>query len=644
MPTPSPLSQEILSAKPYAFLDDAPLEERRTQAVASRRWLDPQTAAEFGKLDPNAIALVRDEAWPSVESVDELHDALMSLGVCTEAEAHKNGWGNYFAQLIQANRATRIVWSSDSRLGFSPTSSESRAEARPTKGDGTINGIGGALWVVTERLPMIRSIYADMTATPEPVVPIEYGSQTWDRSDAIVELMRGRLQATGPVTASSLSQLLMVEVGKIDAALLALEAQGFAMRGQFTTEATQLKQLEWCERRLLARIHRYTIQTLRAEIEPVSSADFMRFLLQWQGVIREPRPQGVEALSGIVEQLEGISIPAAAWESDVLPARLHEYDPNWLDSVCLSGRAIWLRMNPSKALAPVRTTPIVLLTRKHALQWQQWVGHDAEVDASLSPSLSHGAQALRDYLKEHGASFFADMMQGTHLLQSQAEEGLSELVAAGIVSADSFSGLRALVLPMDRKRKMAARAMRIAQFGLEDAGRWSLVKRPHADAKTSLDELAFILLKRYGVVFRKLLVHESERLPAWHLLLRVFRQLEAQGLIRGGRFVAGVTGEQYALPEAVTSLRSLRKQSHDGRLISLSAADPLNLSGILIPGPRIPALTGNRLLLRNGELVASYVGGETTLHTQFAPADEWAARNALLHKRVMIPIQPSALS
>ncbi len=609
LPTPSPLSQEILSAKPYAFLDDAPLEERRTQAVASRRWLDPQTAAEFGKLDPNAISLVRDEAWPTVESVDELHDALMSLGACTESEIINSGWQLLFDQLVQAGRAARCV----------------------------VNGM--PFMVATERLPMIRAIYTDITVTPEPTVPVEYVSHNWDRSEAIVELIRGRLQASGPVTASSLSQLLMIEMNHIDTALLSLEVQGFAMRGQFTADATQL---EWCERRLLARIHRYTIQTLRAEIESVSAAIFMRFLLQWQGVIREPRAQGIESLASIIEQLEGIAIPAAAWESDVLSVRMQDYDPNWLDSVCLSGRAIWLRMNPSSAVAPVRTTPIVLLTRKHAKQWQHWVGHgDDEIDSS---QLSHPAQALRDYLQEHGASFFTDMMQGTRLLQSQAEEGLSELVAAGVVSADSFSGLRALVLPMDRKRRMAVRGLRIAQFGLEDAGRWSVVRRAHNNESISLEALAFILLKRYGVVFRKLLAHESDQLPAWHELLRVFRQLEAQGLIRGGRFIAGVTGEQYALPEAVTSLRALRKQPGDGKLISLSAADPLNLSGTLIPGPRIPALTGNRLLLRDGELVASYAGGETSLHTQFAPADEWAARNALLHKRVMVPSHSTSLS
>ncbi len=612
LPTPSLLSQEILSAKPYAFLDDAPLEERRTQAVASRRWLDPQTASEFGKLDPIAITQVSEEAWPNVDNVDELHDALMSLGAVTEAELRHSGWSLLFDQLVSAGRATRMSC------------------------DGNFK-----LLVATERLPMIGAIYTGVTVDPNPVVPAEYATQTWNREDALVELIRGRLQSSGPTTANALASLLQLSTNAIDTALLALEAQGFALRGQFTAETTQL---EWCERRLLARIHRYTIQTLRAEIEPVSAADLMRFLLQWQGVIRQPRPQGIESLAFIVEQLEGIAIAAAAWESDVLPARMQDYDPNWLDSVCLSGRAMWMRMDaPDVATAgPVRATPIVLLTRKNAKQWQSWT-NDAKGEVDIT-HLSHPAQRMYEYLQAHGASFFADISQGIHLLQSQAEDGLSELVAAGMVSADSFSGLRALVLPMDRKRKLAARGMRIAQFGLEDAGRWSMVKRAHSDESASLEPLVFILLKRYGVVFRKLLIHESDRLPPWHVLLRVFRQLEAQGLIRGGRFVAGVTGEQYALPEAVASLRAVRKQSCDGKLISLSAADPLNLSGVLIPGPRIPALVGNRLLLRDGELIASYVGGQATLHTQFEPADEWAARNALLHKRVMVPSHSTSLS
>ncbi|MGE0115557.1 MAG: DEAD/DEAH box helicase [Steroidobacteraceae bacterium] len=600
LPTPSPLSQEILTAKPYAFLDDAPLEERRTQAVASRRWLDPQTAAEFGKLDERAIAQVRDEAWPSVDNVDELHDALMSMGLCAEAEAQRSGWEAFFNPLLQTGRATTML----------------------------VAGNESGFWLAAERMPMMAALYPQAEFKPALNLPAEFTMQQWDADTALVELLRGRLQAMGPVTAAALSACLQLSLAAIDMTLLKLESQGFVMRGQFTSDT---RALEWCERRLLARIHRYTVQSLRAEIEPVSPADFMRFLLQWQGVVRSPRPQGVEALQGIIEQLEGIEVPAAAWESEILPARMQDYDPNWLDSVCLSGRALWLRLQAaSSGAAPVRATPIVLLTRKHLALWQT-----PEETAAADLRLGHSAQRIREYLQAQGASFFADIAHGSGLLQAQAEEGLSELVATGLVSADSFSGLRALVLPMDRKRKMASRGLRIAQFGLEDAGRWSLVRR-HVGVQMDdrLEQLVFILLRRYGVVFRKLLVHESAPLPPWHELLRVFRQLEAQGLIRGGRFVGGVSGEQYALPEAVTALRALHKQPLDGQLISLSAADPLNLSSVLIPGPRIPALTGNRLLLRDGVLIASHVGGQSQLHVSFTPADEWNARNALLHKRM----------
>ncbi|MGC3981607.1 MAG: hypothetical protein QM808_10125 [Steroidobacteraceae bacterium] len=611
LPTPSPLSQEILSAKPYAFLDDAPLEERRTQAVASRRWLDPQTAAEFGKLDERAIAQVREEAWPTVDGADELHDALMSMGLCTEQEAQRSGWP-WFEQLVRDGRATLM--------------SASRR-----------------YWLAAERLPMIAALYPQAQFEPALQLPEALARQQWLREDALVELLRGRMQALGPITAAHLASDLQLPPTDIDMALLKLETQGFVMRGQFTAKGIATAQLEWCERRLLARISRYTVQSLRAEIEPVSAADFMRFLLQWQGVVRTPRPQGVEALSGIIEQLEGIEVPAAAWESEVLPARMQDYDPNWLDSVCLSGRAVWLRLQASESgAAPVRNTPIVLLTRKNLPLWQT-----AEPVLEGESQLSHAAQRIREYLQAHGASFFADIQHGSGLLQSQAEEGLSELVSAGLLSADSFSGLRALVLPMDRKRKLAARGMRIAQFGLEDAGRWSLVKRKpqspsaiesnatgHQAEHERLTQVAFILLRRYGVVFRRLLVHEHSQLPRWHELLRVFRQLEAQGLIRGGRFVGGVTGEQYALPEAVNTLRAVRKQSLDGQLISLSAADPLNLSGALIPGPRIPAFTGNRLLLRDGVLIASHIGGQSQLHAEFTPEEEWTARNVLLHKRI----------
>jgi ATP-dependent Lhr-like helicase len=395
-------------------------------------------------------------------------------------------------------------------------------------------------------------------------------------------------------------------------------------------------QLEWCERRLLARIHRYTLQSLRAEIEPVSAADCMRFLLEWQGVTATDRPQGVQALAKIIEQLEGFEVPAAAWEADVLPARMHEYDPNWLDSLCLSGRALWARLQAPKAstAGPVRSTPIGIVTRKEWPLFQTLTAGAAD-ELQLSPS----AAAMRDYLRLHGASFFDETASGSKLLASQAEDALAELVAAGLVTSDSFSGLRALLIPQEKKRRMAARGRRIALFGLEDAGRWSLIGRTATELNPSaVEQIAWLLLRRYGVLFRRLLEREADWLPPWHVLLRALRRLEAQGHIRGGRFVAGLPGEQYALPDAVSTLRSIRKRPPNEQLLSLSAADPLNLVGTLLPGPRVPALTGNRVLLRDGVAVATYSGGQTQFLTTFTPQHEWEARNALLRKQ-MIPSQ-----
>jgi ATP-dependent Lhr-like helicase len=388
---------------------------------------------------------------------------------------------------------------------------------------------------------------------------------------------------------------------------------------------------------LLARIHRYTIKTLRAEIEPVSGADFMRFLFEWHGVTRTPRPEGVESLDAIIKQLEGYEIPAAAWESDVLAARLNDYDPHWLDSLCLSGRALWARLQPSKSAgaSPVRSTPIALVTRRN---WSLW--HSLAAAPREEMQLSHGARALHDFLATHGASFFDDMVGGTALLRSQAETALGELVSAGLVNADSFSGLRALLIPQDKKRQLAARRRRVALFGLEDAGRWSLIRKGKtADDAQALEQIAEILLRRYGVVFRRLLEREADWLPPWHTLLRVFRRLEAQGRIRGGRFVAGISGEQYALPDAVSAMRAMRKQEARGDFVSLSAADPLNLTGIITPGARVPALTNNRVLYRDGVPVATRTAGQSDFLVEMEPGREWEARQALLRKN-LIPGSP----
>jgi ATP-dependent Lhr-like helicase len=616
LPAPSPLAAEILTARPYAYLDDAPLEERRTQAVASRRWLDPESAAEMGQLDPAAIAAVREEAWPVAESADELHDALISLGLLTAEEGAASEWTAHLDALIEARRATHL------------------------------RACGREFWVAAEMLPMLASIHPDGRLNPPIDAPAEHAARTFRREDALTELVRLRLQGSGPVTAGRIAGSLGIAAAEIDAALAALEQEGFVLRGSFTPRGVDgappaESEPEWCERRLLARIHRYTIRTLRAEIEPVSAADFMRYLLDWQGVTRDPRPEGIESLAASLAQLEGYEIPAAAWESDVLPARLQEYDPNWLDTLCQTGRALWARLTPARSMtaAPVRSTPIALLTRRNRLLWQSLTGQPRG-----DLQLSHPAQALVAHLTNHGASFFDDIVSGTGLLRSQAEAALAEAVAAGLVNADSYSGLRALLIPSDRKRRLAARRRRIALFGLDDAGRWSLMRpgaaTPPADA---VEQVAGILLRRYGVVFRRVLAREAEWLPPWHALLRVYRRLEAQGTIRGGRFVAGMSGEQFALPEAVTALRAVRKRAPTGDLVGLCAADPLNLTGIVTPGARVPALAGNRVLFRDGVPVAVHAAGQSDFLVAMEPAAEWVARQALLRRRMQpwqVPPRP----
>jgi ATP-dependent Lhr-like helicase len=474
--------------------------------------------------------------------------------------------------------------------------------------------------------------------------------------------VRGRLQGLGPVTADRLAESLGIELAAIDAALLRLEVEGFAMRGSFTATGAGV---EWCERRLLARIHRYTVKRLRAEIEPVSAADCVRFLLHWQHLSAESRMSGPDAVAAMVGLLEGFEAPAAAWETELLPARVGDYEPEWLDELCLKGRAAWMRMSRPRAEPdsgptggwPVRVTPIALLTRRNLPALASFV-QQAEL-----PPLRSGARAVYDYLDSHGASFFDEIVGGSGLLRTQVEESIAELVSLGLVTSDSFIGLRALLLPLDRRKPIAGgrRRRRSALFGIEDAGRWTLTQRsvrPAAppdgersapnrnfegrqgaggDAGDPVEQAARLLLKRYGVVFWKLIERESAWLPPWRDLLRAYRRLEARGDIRGGRFVAGFSGEQFALPEAVTSLREARRAPRKGELVAVSGADPLNLSGILTPGPKIAALTGNRILYRDGVPIAWSVGGTIAFAPELDGSEQNAARNALIRRHALAP-------
>ena len=504
-PEPSVFSHELLNSAVYTFLDDAPLEERRTRAVYTRRATEPRSAEDLGALDAGAIERVRQEAWPLAHTPDEMYDALMVAGYITQGELAPH-WPSLLSE-----------------LGARAVNSEDR-------------------WYAHER-----------------------------QSDDAAELLASRLEVLGPVAAPE------------DEHFLKLESEGRILRGRFTP-GTQ--QLEWCDRRLLARIHRYTLSRLRAEIEPVSAADFMRFLLHWQHVAAEDQLRGAEGVAALVEQLEGFEVAAAGWEHDVLPARVADYGAEQLDRLCLSGRVVWGRLTPGTR-APLRTSPIAVMLREHAGHWG--------ADKTAVTELSSEAKAVREALEKKGASFFHELVSASGLLPAYVERALAELAGAGLATADSFAGLRALLAPADKRKAM-----------IEVAGRWSLLR---ADQTDEVEALARTLLKRYGVVFRALLQREAQ-LPPWRDLVRVYRRLEARGEIRGGRFVAGFGGEQFAAADAVGRLRAVRKTEKTGELAVLSAVDPLNLVGILTPEARVPAVHRNRILFSDGLPIAAVEGGQ----------------------------------
>lgn len=605
LPAPSPLAMEILGARPYAFLDDAPLEERRTQAVLARRWSDPESADDLGALDPEAIAAVREEAWPEARSADELHEALTALGCIAEAEtAAQSQWGEWLAELARGGRATRMQVAHDR-----------------------------VLWLPLERLMLLRAVYPQAPFQPHLQAPGGY-DQPIEEEAALVELIRARLSGFGPLPVALIARPLALPASAVAAALVRLESQGYVMRGRFSAGAVEE---EWCERHLLARIHRYTVKRLRREIEPVERVDFMRFLADWQHLSATTRMQGREALATVVEQLEGFQAAAAAWEADLLPARLKDYGGTWLDELCRSGRIVWTRLAGRLRASggPVRGTPIVLLPRRQLPAWY------ALASDAPAPELSSRAQRVLECLNAQGALFFDELQHDAHLLRSELEDALGELVAVGLVSADSFAGLRALLAPAS-KRSRTARRSRGGAFvgGMDDAGRWALVRKSGAgeeEARTpafdaeALEHIARVLLRRYGVVCWRLLAREADWLPPWRDLLRVYHRLEARGEIRGGRFVAAVAGEQFALPEALGLLREVRKGPLTGEMLAVSAVDPFNQLGTLLPGARVPALAANRILFRDGLPVAVLAAGKPQWLVEL---DEDAQREA---RRLLTP-------
>ncbi len=624
---PSVLAAEVLGARPYAFLDGAPLEERRTQAVASRGFVDVHNAEDLGRLDTDAIAAVREEAWPTPRDADEMHEALLALGAVAAADFEReSAWREWLHGLATAGRATK--------LQIIPPLPQASLERR------------AFLWITAEALPMWRAIHPDAALQPAIDAPPEFAAKPWTREEALVEIIRARLACVGPTRAEVLAATFALAETDVAAALATLEREGVAMRGRFTPDAPVHD--EWCDRALLARIHRRTLARLRREIEPVAPRDFMRFLLDWQHVAPGARLRGPDALAAVLDPLEGFEAPAVAWESQILPARIAGYDIAWLDALCGAGRVTWTRLRvPSGGAraAPVRASPIVLLPRRQVSTWNAIAGRADE----QSIALSSRAQAVAEFLAARGASFFGEIADGTRLLKVELEDALGELVATGVVGSDSFAGLRALLLPAARRNNTRHRRLaRHMLSGVEDAGRWSLVRNagsvrlPSGEGVSrypcpggrevegeAIEHVARVLLRRWGVVSWKLLQREAAWLPPWRELRRVYQRLEARGEIRGGRFVEGIAGEQFALPEAVEGLRRVRRRAPDGACVAISGADPLNLVGIALAGTRVPTLVTSRIAYRDGVPVAIRVAGEIALQQALSPDDERAVRAAL---------------
>ena len=683
---PSPFAQEIINARPYAFLDDAPAEERRTNAIRNRSWADPAEARDYSLLDVSAIARVREEAWPLVHNAEELHDALQTLGYITAAEFADNGFEKWRERLVLEGRLHQLV-------------------QHPQE-----------LLFATEDLPKFRALFPECCAQFD--TPSFLEDVCFEPEEALRDLVRSRLEGLGPVTAQRLADEVSLPCVKIDAALLALEVEGFVFQGKFTPRAEQAGDgpVEWCERRLLQRIHRYTIDSHRKAIKPVSLQVYTQFLFDEHGLqpVRDddemPHSSAEASLDGQTQlqrslaMLDGISAPAASWEADLYPSRVSDYDPNWLDVLCISGRVTWGRyVQPSasqRALhkgssGPVKTTPIAIMSRANLDIWQAMARAQLKEadegprktrvgqDAPSGKTFSNTAQRIEADLLTNGASFFDQIQSRSGLLKAQLEEGLAELVGAGRLNSDSFTGLRALLTPAAKKQGAHRRRRRSPMFGVEEAGRWSLLEtfapRPADTAETEamttarteteaentrrspatpaiirqpratrpnnsrsgwdvldddqLERLISIYLNRWGVLFSSIIERELLA-PPWRVLLRALRRLELRGTVRGGRFIAGVGGEQFAFQEAVDGLRSMAKEvaAAKPRYHSLAASDPLNLLNLILPRRKLAKLLNNRVLFEDGIPIAVVESGEVKFLREVAPEKQWALQQALVQK------------
>jgi ATP-dependent Lhr-like helicase len=582
---PSVLSHEILNGKPYTFLDDAPLEERRTRAVALRRGL-PLHAEALGRLDPDALGRVRGEAAPDVRGPEELHDLLLSTVVWRPQDDYE-AW---FGALAASGRAVRA-----------------------TLGDGA----GVDLWCAVERRRWVEAAFPAPVFEPDAVTGAMTAAEVPDADVVAAEAIRGHLEVTGPVTVSELAARTGLAATRVKVGLGRLEAEGFAMRGSFDAGAPDE---QWCSRRLLARIHAYTQHRLRREIEPVTAQEFVRFLLQWQHAAPGSQRQGRAGVLAVIDQLQGFEIPAGAWEEAVLPSRVEGYQHRWLEDLCHSGELVWGRLSPRPVDAegttrrgsatPSRATPVTFALREDL----PWLLRAARGDVVPAEPVHGAAREVLDALRARGAMFHSELRSATGRLPVEVEEGLWDLVARGIVTADGFQAVRSLLSARQAWKRRQRHEQRL-RTGVRRSptwreggeGRWALLPTggpdEEPDRETLADQVAGQLLARWGVVFWDLMARENLALP-WREVVWALRRLEARGIVRGGRFVTGPAGEQYALPEAVEELRRVRRTQRAGQTVRLNAADPLNLAGIILPGPRVTAVRTNSITYRDGLAVS----------------------------------------
>ena len=590
-PVASQFSHEILNANPYAYLDDAPLEERRARAVEMRRALPDSVLKEIGRLDPAAIAEVCDEAWPDVRDAEELHDALLTLIALPASSQTRRG---------NSSLSTKL---GDSLPTWTPLFEQLAAERRA----GLARVRNETYWVASERAPAFMQIFPS-ASFEMPVPRVE--SQEVSREDALLACARGWIAHSGPTTANQLSSVLALPTPDIEKPLLHLESRGVVLRGKFTGTASDdivLGSTEWCERRLLARIHRLTLGRLRKEIQSVTPAQFMDWLLSWQHVTPRTRLLGARGTLEVIRQMQGFEAPANSWERQILHRRIADFDPKVLDHLCLTGAVGWGRLSPHPAtveaftdgkrrVIPTSVAPITFFVREDS----DWMIPRREAGEMQPRGLSADAATVLQFLRQRGASFFAEIARGTGKLKAEVETALWELVAAGLLTADGFDNLRALIDPKRRSGQGSGRSARPRH----SAGRWSLLYAGDAQDHTrALEATCWMLLHRYGIVFRELLTRETILLK-WREVLITLRRLEDRGEVRGGRFVSGFLGEQFALPVAVESLRARRKQNPSGEVTTIYAADPLNLVGIVVPGERVPANSGSVVAFRDGVAVA----------------------------------------